>query len=302
MTHTTEVLFPSSVDEAVSLFGDGAGVMVVAGGTIVVPEITYGRLAPARALMLSGAGLDGIEDDGTAVVVGAGTPVARLAQLADAVPGLAACALNVADGEIRGQATVGGNLCAGQGADAPRGDLQGAFLALGATARSVGAGGERSEPLEAFLDDRDGKAAARRPLREAGRVRVRLARLPAHARVHRPRRERRPHAGRRDPACGDRARRPRPASSRRRRRPPRIPSAPVPRRSTTFRSRTMRSPRSGTARAPCPFWSAVSSPSSRRLHEPDRQRRRARGRERTALDAARRPPRGARDHEPEGRV
>jgi aerobic carbon-monoxide dehydrogenase medium subunit len=157
MTHTTEVLFPSSVDEAVSLFGDGAGVTVVAGGTIVVPEITYGRLAPARALMLSGAGLDGIEDDGTAVVVGAGTPVARLAQLADAVPALAACALNVADGEIRGQATVGGNLCAGHGADAPRGDLQGAFLALGATARSVGAGGERSEPLEAFLDDREGR-------------------------------------------------------------------------------------------------------------------------------------------------
>ena len=158
MTHTTEVLFPSSVDEAVSLFGDGAGVTVVAGGTIVVPEITYGRLAHARALMLSGAGLDGIEDDGDAVVVvGAGTPVARLAELADAIPGLAACALNVADGEIRGQATVGGNLCAGHGADAPRGDLQSAFLALGAAARSVGAGGERSEPLEAFLDDRDAR-------------------------------------------------------------------------------------------------------------------------------------------------
>ena len=62
--------------------------------------------------------------------------------------------LNVADGEIRGQATVGGNLCAGQGAGAPRGDLQGAFLALGATARSAGAGGERSEPLEEFLDVR----------------------------------------------------------------------------------------------------------------------------------------------------
>ena len=213
MTHTTEVLFPSSVDEAVSLFGDGAGVTVVAGGTIVVPEITYGRLAPARALMLSGAGLDGIEDDGTAVVVGAGTPVARLAQLADAVPGLAACALNVADGEIRGQATVGGNLCAGQGADAPRGDLQGAFLALGATARSVGAGGERSEPLEDVPRRPGRKAAARRPLREpAAASAFAVARLPAHARVHRPRRERRPHAGRRDPARGDRARRPRPAA------------------------------------------------------------------------------------------
>ncbi len=154
MTQATEVLFPSSADEAVGQFGDGAGITVVAGGTIVVPEITYGRLTPTRALMLGGAGLDTIDDDGTTVTVGAGVPVARLAELADAATALAQCALNVADGEIRGQATVGGNLCAGQGADAPRGDLQGAFLALGATARSAGAGGERSEPLEEFLDVR----------------------------------------------------------------------------------------------------------------------------------------------------
>ena len=157
MTQATEVLFPSSVDEAVAQFGDGAGVTVIAGGTIVVPEITYGRLAPTRALMLARAGLDSIEHDGTSVVVGAGVPVGRLTELADTVLALAECALNVADREIRGQATVGGNLCAGQGHEAPRGDLQGPFLALGATARSVGAGGERSEPLEAFLDDRDGR-------------------------------------------------------------------------------------------------------------------------------------------------
>lgn len=157
MTQGTEVLFPSSVDEAIAQFGDGAGVTVVAGGTIVVPEITYGRLAPGRALMLAGAGLDTIEHDGTTVVVGAGVPVGGLTELADTVLALAECALNVADREIRGQATVGGNLCAGQGHDAPRGDLQGPFLALGATARSVGAGGERSEPLEKFLDDRHGR-------------------------------------------------------------------------------------------------------------------------------------------------
>ena len=154
MTQATEVLVPSSADEAVTQFGDGAGVTVVAGGTIVLPEITYGRLAPTRALMLGGAGLDTIDTSGDTVVVGAGVPLARLTELADAVPALTQCALNVADGEIRGQATVGGNLCAGQGHDAPRGDLQGPFLALDATARSTGAGGERSEPLVDFLDDR----------------------------------------------------------------------------------------------------------------------------------------------------
>jgi aerobic carbon-monoxide dehydrogenase medium subunit len=157
MTQATEVLFPSSVDDAVAQFGDGTGVTVIAGGTIVVPEITYGRLVPTRALMLSGAGLDTIDVDGTSVVVGAGLPVARLAELADDVTALAACALNVADLEIRGQGTVGGNLCTARGQDAPRGDLQGPFLALDATARSVGAGGERTLPLGDFLDDREGR-------------------------------------------------------------------------------------------------------------------------------------------------
>ena len=58
MTQATEVLFPTSADEAVAQFGDGSGVTVVGGGTIVMPEITYGRLAPTKALVLSHAGLD----------------------------------------------------------------------------------------------------------------------------------------------------------------------------------------------------------------------------------------------------
>ncbi len=39
----------------------------------------------------------------------------------------------------------------------PRGDLQGALLALDAQVRSDGAGGERSESLEHFLGARDGR-------------------------------------------------------------------------------------------------------------------------------------------------
>ena len=151
MTQTTEVLFPSSAEDAVALFGDGSDVTVIGGGTVVVPEITYGRRAPTRALMLARAGLDTLEADGTTVTVGAGLSLARLLALAPDVKALAECVLNVADYEIRRQATVGGNLCVGPGSDAPRGDLQGPFLALDATARSVGADGEISEPLEEFL-------------------------------------------------------------------------------------------------------------------------------------------------------
>jgi CO/xanthine dehydrogenase FAD-binding subunit len=157
MTQAREVMFPTSADEAVALFGDGSGVTVIGGGTIVVPEITYGRLKPTKPLVLSRAGLDTLETDGSTVTLGAALPIARLTELADDVTALAVCALNIADYEIRRQATVGGNLCAGAGADAPRGDLQGPLLALEAAARSVGADGEVTEPLEGFLARRPGR-------------------------------------------------------------------------------------------------------------------------------------------------
>jgi aerobic carbon-monoxide dehydrogenase medium subunit len=157
MTQATEVMFPTSADEAVAQFGDGSGVTVIGGGTIVVPEISYGRLEPTKALVLTRAGLDTLDTAGSTVTLGAALPVARLTELADDVTGLAQCALNIADYEIRLQGTVGGNLCAGTGADAPRGDLQGPLLALEATARSVGGDGEATEPLADFLARREGR-------------------------------------------------------------------------------------------------------------------------------------------------
>jgi len=145
------VLFPTSPAEAADAFGDGAGVTVIGGGTIVMPEIGYGRLRPGKTIVLTRAGLNGISRNGSTVTIGAATP---LSDLVDLPAPVGPCTANIADLEIRGQATLGGNLCAGAGADAPRGDLQGALLAVGATARSTGAGGERSEPLEAFLESR----------------------------------------------------------------------------------------------------------------------------------------------------
>ncbi len=150
----TEVLTPASEEEAIAAFGDGADVVVVGGGTIVVPDLTYRRLEPKTALMLGGAGLSGISKDGPRVTIGATTPVQELIGMS--AP-LGPCAANVADIEIRLQATVGGNLCAGEGYEAPRGDLQGAFLALGAIARSAAGGEVTEEPLEDFLPKRSGR-------------------------------------------------------------------------------------------------------------------------------------------------
>ena len=64
---------------------------------------------------------------------------------------LATFAAHVADYEIRGQATIGGNLCAAPGGTTPTGDLQAPLLALDARVRSVGAGGARTESVDDFL-------------------------------------------------------------------------------------------------------------------------------------------------------
>lgn len=145
---TTEVVRPTSPAEAVEAFGDGAGVTVLAGGTIVVPEITYGRLKPEKVLVLGQAGLAGVRRTDGVVRIGAATPLSELEQGDEP---LASVARHVADPEIRGQATIGGNLCASAAPEVPRGDLQAALLALDARVRSAGAGGEALQSVEEFL-------------------------------------------------------------------------------------------------------------------------------------------------------
>ncbi len=151
MTGATDVLLPTSPDEAIAAFGDGSGVTVVAGGTIVMPEINAGRLRPSKAVLLARAGLAAVTREDGKLTVGA---MASVQDLVDLVSPLGDCARNVADLEIRSQATVGGNLCAGGAAEVPRGDLQGPLLALDAVVRSAGASGVTTEPLEEFLAHR----------------------------------------------------------------------------------------------------------------------------------------------------
>jgi carbon-monoxide dehydrogenase medium subunit len=145
----TDVLVPTSPENAAAAFGDGAGVTVLAGGTIVMPDIKLGRLRPQRTLYLGRAGLDQVARTDGSYRIGAATPVAALV---DAAPEpLATFAANVGDREIRGQATIGGNLCA-PAETVSRGDLQAPLLALDARVRSVGLGGERTDSIDDFLE------------------------------------------------------------------------------------------------------------------------------------------------------
>jgi carbon-monoxide dehydrogenase medium subunit len=173
----TEVLIPTSAAEAASLYGDGEGITVVAGGTILLPDITHGRVKPERALMLERSGLDGIREEDGVVKIGAMTRVAALVDGSE--PLLARYASHVADREVRANATVGGNVCASPGREAQRGDLGAALIALGARVRSTGKGGERTDPIEDFLaGDRSGRLvleleydAAKRKIGAAGKRR-----------------------------------------------------------------------------------------------------------------------------------
>jgi carbon-monoxide dehydrogenase medium subunit len=149
MTELSNVLVPTSAEEAAAAFGDGAGITVLAGGTTVVPALTLGQLRAERTLFLGRAGLDRIERSNGTIKIGAMTTVSALL---DGVPEpLATFAAHVADYEIRGQATIGGNLCAAAGGTTPTGDLQAPLLALDARIRSVGAGGARTESVDDFL-------------------------------------------------------------------------------------------------------------------------------------------------------
>ena len=146
---TADVLFPTSAAEAASLYGDGAGITVVGGGTILLPEIAAGRVKPDRALMLNRTGLDTLRVEDDRVVIGAMLPIAALLDAPDEA--LSVGAAHIADREVRQTATIGGNLSAASATDSQRGDLGAPLIALGARVRSTGAGGERVEAVEDFL-------------------------------------------------------------------------------------------------------------------------------------------------------
>jgi CO/xanthine dehydrogenase FAD-binding subunit len=192
-----QLIAPTSRAEAVEAFGDGSGVTVLGGGTILMPELNYGRLKPDRVLLLQDAGLSGIARNGSSLTVGAMTRVAELEEMPEP---LGTAARNVADHEIRGQATLGGNLCAPAGGTTPRGDLQAALIALGAQVKTAGKGGERTEPIEDFVaagpdgrlllevefdePQRSGYAAAHRPHAHAYTIlAVCAAETPAGVRI-----------------------------------------------------------------------------------------------------------------------
>jgi xanthine dehydrogenase small subunit len=147
-----EYVLATSAGEAASLVGE-SGTVLMGGGTLVMPQATAGALAAERVVGLHTAGLDYVRRNG-ATAIGAMTPLATVATLAD-LPALRSAARGVGGWALRNTATLGGNLHAA----APYGDLAPVLLALDATVRLVGGGGERTPSLAEWLAEEGDRGA-----------------------------------------------------------------------------------------------------------------------------------------------
>lgn len=127
---------PSSVDEAVSLFGKGKEAKFLAGGQTLIPVMKQRLAAPSDVIDLAKIKeLVGVDVTGDAVTVKAATPhydVATSAAVQKAIPALAHLASTIGDPAVRHRGTIGGSLANND----PAADYPSAVLALGAAIKT----------------------------------------------------------------------------------------------------------------------------------------------------------------------
>jgi CO/xanthine dehydrogenase FAD-binding subunit len=145
-----DVFFPTSIEEAVALMEErGDDLVILAGGTVVMPLVHEGTLMPKAVIGLSRLGLQGITRDNGSVRIGSCTTLAQLAAF-DGAPLLRDAAASIRGPALRTTATVGGNLFA----RAPYGDVTAALLAHDAIVELTGSDESTEQPLEDFLAHR----------------------------------------------------------------------------------------------------------------------------------------------------
>jgi CO/xanthine dehydrogenase FAD-binding subunit len=144
-----EFLQPRGLQEALAAKAERPDAVPIAGGTDVMVELNFDRRRPAAVLDLTGAEeLAAWERDDGRLRVGAGVTYTRaIAELADAMPGLAIAARTVGSPQIRNRGTIGGNL----GSASPAGDCHPPLLAMGAEVEVAAAGGTRRVPIDEFF-------------------------------------------------------------------------------------------------------------------------------------------------------
>jgi CO/xanthine dehydrogenase FAD-binding subunit len=144
-----EFLQPGSLIEAIEAKAEVPAAVPIAGGTDVMVEINFDARRPEALLDLNRVPeLTTWERVDGWVRLGAGVTYTRLiAELGDALPGLAMAARTVGSPQIRNRGTVGGNL----GAASPAGDCHPVLLATGAIVEVTSARGPRQIPAAEFF-------------------------------------------------------------------------------------------------------------------------------------------------------
>jgi aerobic carbon-monoxide dehydrogenase medium subunit len=131
--YTTTYHRPSSVDEAVNLFGKGKEAKYLAGGQTLIPVMKQRLAAPSDVIDLGKIKeLVGVDVSGDTLTIKAATPhydVATSAAVQKTIPALAHLASTIGDPAVRHRGTIGGSLANND----PAADYPSAVLALGAT-------------------------------------------------------------------------------------------------------------------------------------------------------------------------
>jgi CO/xanthine dehydrogenase FAD-binding subunit len=145
-----EFLQPEDWDEALEARAAHPGALPLWGGTDVMVDLNFGRERPEAILDLTRvrALAEWEQRDGT-LRVGAGVSYTRaIAELGDALPGLAAASRTVGSPQIRNRGTTGGNL----GSASPAGDALPPLYASGAEIELCSrARGTRRVPIGEFI-------------------------------------------------------------------------------------------------------------------------------------------------------
>jgi carbon-monoxide dehydrogenase medium subunit len=134
---------PTSLEGAVAAIGSADDGKLLAGGMTLIPTLKQRLANPSDLIDLAKiAELKGIRRDGNAIVIGAMSTHAEVAESATvkgAIPALAALAGTIGDAQVRHRGTLGGSICNND----PAADYPSALVALGATvvtnARSLAA-------------------------------------------------------------------------------------------------------------------------------------------------------------------
>ncbi|MDE0395911.1 MAG: xanthine dehydrogenase family protein subunit M [Gammaproteobacteria bacterium] len=124
---------PASLADAVEALRSIPGGKLLAGGQSLIPVMKLDLAAPATLVPVAGLGeLRGIRLEGSELVIGAGMThreVGESAEVAGAIPALAALAGAIGDPQVRNRGTLGGSVAHND----PAADYPAALLALDAT-------------------------------------------------------------------------------------------------------------------------------------------------------------------------